>query len=333
MAKLTRVPLKPFAGSALKAEVSQFGSVVEGSKLHTLDIATIQGLNSWLAGFSKALISGNRYPSYQEMNGVLKVLSYQGAYALQEGIPEYDSATTYYIGSIVKKTGTFELYGSLTNDNVGNALTVDTEWVFLCNLSASNTKLVSCSTAAATVDKAITLTGVPLSDGLTLLVGFTNANTASSITINLNATGAKALVDKRGNTPDFSNKAGEKVLITYDLTNTRWILLEAEFYNARMAMPSSSYIDLTLGVTGSTYTAPADGCVNIKKTALTGVNCVGLINNTVGGFINVGYGQASITDAATFIFVKKNDTIIYIYTGNNNSNPIFRFYYAEGSKP
>ena len=84
MAKLTRVPLKPFAGSALEAEVSQFGSVVEGAKLHTLDIATIQGLNSWLAGFSKALISGNRYPSYQEVNGVLKGLSYEQAYALQD---------------------------------------------------------------------------------------------------------------------------------------------------------------------------------------------------------------------------------------------------------
>lgn len=136
MAKLTRVPLRPFAGSALESEVSQFGSVIEGSKLHTLNIETIQALDSWLSGFSKALISGNRYPSMQEMNGVLKVLSYEQAYALQEGIPEYDSATTYYIGSIVKKTGTFELYGSLTNDNVGNALTVGTDWKLLCDLNS-----------------------------------------------------------------------------------------------------------------------------------------------------------------------------------------------------
>jgi len=69
------------------------------------------------------------------MNGLLKVLSYQGAYALQEGIPEYDASTTYYIGSIVKKTGTFELYGSLTDDNVGQALTDAANWKFLIDLN------------------------------------------------------------------------------------------------------------------------------------------------------------------------------------------------------
>lgn len=135
MAKLTRVPAKVFAASAAADEIGQFGSAVAGSKLETSDVATIQGLSAWLSGWSEALVSGNRYPALQEMNGLLKVLSYQGAYALQEGIPEYDSATTYYVGSIVKKTGTFELYGSLTDDNVGNALTVDTEWKFLVDLA------------------------------------------------------------------------------------------------------------------------------------------------------------------------------------------------------
>jgi len=136
MAKLTRVPAKVFADSAAADEIGQFGSAVAGSKLETADVATIQGLSAWLDGWSEALVSGNRYPALQEMNGLLKVLSYQGAYALQEGVSEYDSATTYYIGSIVKKTGTFELYGSLTDDNAGNALTVGTEWQYLCDLAS-----------------------------------------------------------------------------------------------------------------------------------------------------------------------------------------------------
>lgn len=135
MAKLDRVTAKVFAASAAADEIGQFGSAVAGAKLETADVATIQGLSAWLAGWSEALVSGNRYPALQEMNGLLKVLSYQGAYALQEGIPEYDVDTTYYIGSIVKKTGTFELYGSLTNDNVGNALTVGASWQLLCDLS------------------------------------------------------------------------------------------------------------------------------------------------------------------------------------------------------
>lgn len=148
MAKLTRVPAKVFAASAAADEIGQFGSAVAGVKLETSDVATIQALSAWLDGWSEALVSGNRYPALQEMNGLLKVLSYQGAYALQEGIAEYDSATTYYIGSIVKKTGTFELYGSLTDDNIGNALTVDTEWKFLVDLDTlSNALIYTASTA------------------------------------------------------------------------------------------------------------------------------------------------------------------------------------------
>lgn len=138
MAKLTRVPAKVFAESAVATEIGQFGSAVAGSKLETADVATIQGLSAWLDGWSESLVSGNRYPALQEMNGLLKVLSYQGAYALQEGIAEYDSATTYYIGSIVKKTGTFEIYGSLTNNNVGQALSDGADWKFLGDLSNLN---------------------------------------------------------------------------------------------------------------------------------------------------------------------------------------------------
>jgi len=135
MAKLDRVTAKVFAASAAADEIGQFGSAVAGSKLETADVATIQGLSAWLDGWSEALVPGNRYPALQEMNGLLKVLSYQGAYTLQEGIPEYDSATTYYIGSIIKKTGTFELYGSLTDDNVGNALIDGVDWKFLLDLA------------------------------------------------------------------------------------------------------------------------------------------------------------------------------------------------------
>lgn len=155
MAKLTRVPAKVFAASAAADEIGQFGSAVAGSKLETADVATIQGLSAWLDGWSEALVSGNRYPALQEMNGLLKVLSYQGAYALQEGIPEYDANTSYYIGSIVKKTGTFELYGSLTDDNVGNALTVGASWQFLGDLRAlyqvpANTTIYVATTGSDT---------------------------------------------------------------------------------------------------------------------------------------------------------------------------------------
>jgi len=60
-----------------------------------------------------------------------------------EVIPEYDAGTTYYADSIVCKTGTYQLYGSITNGNIGNALTDGTNWQLICNLGGFGNSLAS----------------------------------------------------------------------------------------------------------------------------------------------------------------------------------------------
>ncbi len=78
-------------------------------------------------------------PYLQDMNGVMYVMAYEIAYLFEEGIPEYDTTTTYYTGSIVKKVGTFELYGSLIDTNLGNALPArvsNSDWAYLGNLQS-----------------------------------------------------------------------------------------------------------------------------------------------------------------------------------------------------
>ena len=47
---------------------------------------------------------------------------YQLAYLMQEGVPEWNADTTYYIGSIVND-GLGNCYRSLTDSNLNNALT------------------------------------------------------------------------------------------------------------------------------------------------------------------------------------------------------------------
>lgn len=329
MAKLTRVQAKVFADSAAATEIGQFGSAVAGSKLETADVATIQGLSAWLDGWSEALVSGNRYPALQEMNGLLKVLSYQGAYALQEGIAEYDSATTYYKGSIVKKTGTFELYGSLTDDNVGNALVDGSDWKFLCDLKATNAiPLGICATAGATAEKAVTLGITALTNGLTFLVSMTNANTAATITFNIDSLGAKNIYDKRGTQITgalFSNTANEKVLLRYNSALDGFELLTADFWSARMGMPSASYIDLTPGVSGSTYTAPTDGY--LSGTSFDGNLRLG---NITKGFSANGISVAMLTGGNAIICANKNDILDYTYNATMSG---LTFHYAEGAKP
>lgn len=130
MAKLTRVTGKVFANEAPLAQIGQFGSALAGTPYNTQDVATIQNLKAYLNGWQSAVITSRNFPPIEEVNGVLKTISYQACYLLQEGIPEYDINTEYSNTSIVKSISGNELsfYISLQNGNIGNALTNTTYW-------------------------------------------------------------------------------------------------------------------------------------------------------------------------------------------------------------
>lgn len=130
MAKLTRVTGKVFANDAPLAQIGQFGSALAGNPYNTQDVATIQNLQAYLNGWQSAVVTSRNFPPIEEVNGVLKTISYQACYLLQEGIPEYDINTEYSNTSIVKSISGNELsfYISLQNENIGNALTNTTYW-------------------------------------------------------------------------------------------------------------------------------------------------------------------------------------------------------------
>jgi microcystin-dependent protein len=134
MARLPRVLYQLFGADGPNDDFGQFGSKTAGSPVKTKSISVIQSLAAWSTGFKAALVSGNRQPYCEDMNSAMYVHAYMTAYLMQEGVPEYDGSTTYHQYSIVKKPGTFELYGSKINDNISNALpsqTDDTNWQFL----------------------------------------------------------------------------------------------------------------------------------------------------------------------------------------------------------
>ena len=97
-----------------------------------------------------------------------------------------------------------------------------------------------------------------------------------------------------------------------------------------LGMPSDNYIDLTLGASGSTYTAPANGYVSLAKTS--GLNSIGYIrigNDTNGLVTEVDtYGSSGAIPCA-FLPVKKND-IFYVTYNLTGNTALFRFIYAEG---
>ena len=107
MTRLKRITNKIFGNTASTtgspdtgAEIGQFGSAKAGTYNATADVETIQALPAYEQGWIGAVIPDQQYPTLPEMTGVNKVLSYQTGYLMQEGIPEWDSGTTYYKNSM-----------------------------------------------------------------------------------------------------------------------------------------------------------------------------------------------------------------------------------------
>lgn len=141
MAKITRKNQKIFASNAGANGITEYGTPASGSPSYSTDPDNIQ-TTDWETGWSAAALAGSEIPTFQDFNGIHYTLSYNVAYLLQEGIAEWNTATEYHQNSIVKKTGTYELYGSKTNNNTGNALPSqadNTDWQYLGALDTSVT--------------------------------------------------------------------------------------------------------------------------------------------------------------------------------------------------
>lgn len=165
MAKITRKTQKIFAETAGATGITEYGSPAGGSPVYSTDLDNIQTA-AWLTGWSAAALAGSEIPTFQDFNAIHYTVSSQLGYVLQEGVAEYDAATDYYQNSIVKKTGTYELYGSLINANTGNALPSqvdDANWKYLGNLTdiatgttpTDNVVAVTSAANAATIDLAL----------------------------------------------------------------------------------------------------------------------------------------------------------------------------------
>lgn len=122
MPAIPRHPQKIFGESLTPSgNVAVYGSLQTGAPAYpatTNDLTAIQSAQ-WPLGLKGALI-GNRSPAIEDLNGLFVVLSQQIAYLLQNGIAEWNAATTYYVGQLVRIPGTAIVCASLTNNNLAN---------------------------------------------------------------------------------------------------------------------------------------------------------------------------------------------------------------------
>lgn len=161
MAKTTRKNLKLYGTSGSTTDFGQFGSQKAGAPLKTKDIETIQNLTAWVSGLTSAVVSGNKVPYLEDVNSLFLVLFYQLFYLLENGIPEWNADTTYYIGSMVRKAGTSEIYTSLVDNNLNNALpsVSDSNWFYVIGVSGGKTIIKNDLTVDANLNVTGTISG------------------------------------------------------------------------------------------------------------------------------------------------------------------------------
>jgi microcystin-dependent protein len=134
MAKLSRVYQKLFGSAANAGEIGKFGSLAAGSPTTTTDPWVMQQLGNWDGGWFSAVLGGNS-PAIEDMNALHYVAFYQLAYLMQEGIPEYDASTTYFIGSVVKYGGQF--YKCLVDNTLNVTPAIGANWQYMVDAAYS----------------------------------------------------------------------------------------------------------------------------------------------------------------------------------------------------
>lgn len=125
---LTRQTQKVFGSNANANQLAAFGTMKTGTPVYSSNLSTLQTA-AYTQGWSEAILD-DKAPYMEEMNAVQYGLSYQIAYLLQEGVGAYDANTNYSDTSIVKtiENGKLYFYRSLSDNNIGHALTNSTYW-------------------------------------------------------------------------------------------------------------------------------------------------------------------------------------------------------------
>lgn len=108
MAKIARKTQKIFGKNAPQNQITTFGSIKDGTPVYSQDVGELQ-TTAFESGWSAA-VTDDYAPYRQDRNAVDRVVTEQLAYLFQEGIPEWDSGTTYYSGSLVKSTINSKIY-------------------------------------------------------------------------------------------------------------------------------------------------------------------------------------------------------------------------------
>ena len=229
-----------------------------------------------------------------------------------ENVPDFGASPTLITQNWVQgtqytapKNGHFQVATSATGAGQYTDYVVDSSYTFNSGSSANGTN----------VDM------IPVSRGSVLTMSTTFGGSKGTIYFYPN-TGNGSLYYYVGETVQNANlidagRIGEVLADKVDM-------LQA----SGAGMPSNKYIDLTLGASGSTYTAPANGYIHLGCQAQGGIGWFNL-SASPGVSLNIPYATSG-GGLAGFIPIRKGQKFVVTYS--RIGNILFRFYYTEGEK-
>lgn len=217
----------PSAQQATKAMLDV--QVTVGGNAHVLGTLTLVAATALQAG----LMSAEDKQKVDAFLTNLRSLTFADTTAQANVGTQITETMSATIGGDIETIATFTLLAA-TASKAG--LMSATDKTYLDSLPAALTSIVNtasdnlsrvlamlgyyeCSTAAATAAKTVSASGYTLTNGGCIRIKMTNANTANSVTLNINSTGAKALYyDGAQASSSNSWEAGEVLEVYYDGT-------------------------------------------------------------------------------------------------------------------
>lgn len=322
MARLTRKNIKVFAGNASNNGV--FGSLQANNPTLSNDVEQIQSLPAWGDGWNAATETSEQLPPLEEIQSVEYVTTYQQAYIMQEGLPEWAATVTYFKGCLVKEVTTngFRIYNSLTDNNIGNVLTNTTSWKKVMDsedlYAFDSTVLHKSGTETSNGDKTFS--------GDITFTGSVDASNASIVKAPTIATSDNS--DSVATTKYVKNnlEGAVSTIATSNLTQNRALISNASG-KVSVASTTNTELEYVHGVTSAIQTQ-----LNSKAadSSVVKINGNQTINNTKtfasSPIVPTPSNSDNSTKAATTAYVKNILSAIYpvgsVYIGTQSTCPM-----------
>ena len=231
----------------------------------------------------------------------------------------------------------------VSNQNYVNSTTLTTTLADYQPLLVSGTNIKTINNTSILGSGDITIQSAPDIDEISITtnssdelqtVGVIDQNDISNAIKTWTGTKAEydAIVTKDADT--LYNITDDTTTNNFADTDLNNVSDDAKILMSGMGMPSNRYTDLTLGSSGTQYTAPANGYYAFGKQATNGGQRVAIFNFKNGSDTIIGtsiFANDSGNNLMVFMPVKKDDVVNVTYNTGGLTH-FFRFIYAVGSE-